>query len=457
MKNSFLKTVCRVLIASGFLLLIYPKPLECSESLLVRPGENSSLMDWAEYGNSKIGHGDIQALMWLMGGLRLHKMGNFEKAQSYLDRSVETLRGKISSIGTTWPILEKVVKGYIETNQYEKARTLTAKILEPSHHAAARLALMDMELKRLQQRDLSLIEKLRTVTSMEAKQMVMQEMLNFNPTQEIGQIITGIRDQKTRILAYAKGVNHMVESGSKKSAEGLLTELLDKESQTENKSHRGLVQVLYSNLLTRIHGKPEKKLKETGYQLIRNVKDPVSRVRFGLEALRSGDIGREQAIRELDRLAEDAYTIAYKDIRAQVLGEISEQYAKFDDETRAFKMVAHIWEMLKKTQEVILHDLIIMQTTDILLNLDRFKDTHEWADAVKNPNRRAHAWMEVLPYHAQSGDMAFAVKKATELNHPIFSLAATIACVYSSDESLPEEMHAELIKVISTWSDNQIQ
>lgn len=451
------KAIFRVLFCMGILLVFHPSSLFCSESLIARPGEKSSLMDWAEYGNSKIDHGDIQALMWLMGGLRHHKMGNMEKAQSFLDRSVQTLKAKISSVGTTWPILEKIVKGYIHIGSYEKARDLTAKILEPSHHAAARLALMDLELTQLQQRDLNLIEKLRTASSMDERQAVMQEMLNFNSSAEILQIILGFRDQKARILAYAKGVRHLLDAGSKQAAGGLLKSLLDKEAQTNNKSHKGLVEVLYANLLSQIQGKPEKNFKESGYKLIRSVKDPVLRVRFGLEALRGGDLGREQAIQELDSLAEDAYTIAYKDIRAQVLGEISEQYAKFDDEARAFKMVAHIWEMLQKTQEIILHDLIILQTTDILLNLDRFKDTHQWADGVKNPNRRAHAWMEVLPYHAQAGDMAFAMKKAIELNHPIFSLASMIACVYKSQDNLPEEMQAELIQNISKWSETQIQ
>jgi len=445
------RSVSNLVLIGAFFLFSYGS----FSNSLPQPAMNASLMEWAEFGTSKISHEDTRAKMWLLGGLRHHRLGNSKKGEVFLDRAVATLKGKISGIGTTWPILEQIVQGYIEIGLLEKARSLTEKILEPSHQASARLSLLELELKRIQERDLSYVQKLRTASTMGERQAIMQEMLNFDATRELIYFIEGIRDQKTRILAYEKGITHLMTGGSREAARSLLDSLLELNSKIRYKAQKGLLHVVFSRVKSLIEGKPELEFKKSGLELIRSVKDPVIRSRFGLEALRGSTLGREKVLQELGKLEKDALTIAYKDIRAQVLGEISSHYAVVDDEVGAFRVVALIWETLGTAKERILHDLIALQTIDVLLELDRFKEAHQWADAVRNPNRRAKGWMEIIPRHAESGDFDFVLKKTDSMDHHAYSLGAITASAYMSDQKISEEIKKSIIERIQRRVDQE--
>ena len=164
-----------------------------------------------------------------------------------------------------------------------------------------------------------------------------------------------------------------------------------------------------------------------------------ARVRLGLEALRDERVGREDALAKLAQLEKDAHNIGYKDIRAQVLGEISFTYAELDDEIGAFRVVAVIWEMLQGVEETILHDLIGLLTIDMMLDLERFKESHQWAEAIRNPNRRAKAWLKIVPYHCRAGDFKNSLEFAGSTDHPSYSLGAFTACALWASEKISEE------------------
>ena len=427
-----------------FSLLFFLSFFTSSTAKVPQPSPDATLMQWALYGADNIAHEDTRAETLLLAGLVLHEQGASKEAEQNLDSAVEVLKNKISSIGTTWPILEKIVTGYVKLGALQKARTLSAKILEPSHRSAAQLQVLNRELEAIRERDLSYVQKLRTTSSSVDRQKLLQEMLTLDPQKEILGLIEKIQDRKSRIHAYEKAIDHLLGAGSTDVAQQLLEKLRTMDQEITYTAHKALLHLVLSRISSKIDQKPEEKFRDSGMNLVSKVKDHATRVRLGLVALLDKRLSREAAQARLAELEEEALKIPLEDIRTQVLGELSSHYAVLDDEVGAFKVVARVWQITQGVEETILHDLIILQTIDVLLELDRFKECHQWAEVIRNPNRKAKAWQKIAPYHSRAGDFQTAISLTTSSDHPSYSLAGIVGSALMAPKKISENGAREI-------------
>jgi hypothetical protein len=406
----------------------------------------ADFLKWAEFGIQGIKHMDTRSDMFRELGLKLFEMGRKNEALIALDSAVQTLKDKRDSIGTTWPLLQKIVKGYAKVGAFDKAENLASKILEPGNQAKSQITIVRALLKKRRFQDREIMARMRSAKSRKQRMQILQEGMENVYMKKAQVFIPKIRDRRTQALAMEEWIKDLLESGETDEVQVVLSRLKALEEGVRYPPDKAFLLLLLSRTSGRINARKEEAMRFRALKIISSLKDPVQRVRLFLEALGDSYISREDSIKELKRLEVSCTKIPYEDIRSVVLGELSRKYTALDDEKGAFRVVDKIWEIRKTVKETILHDLIMLQTIGVLIDLDRVGNCLRWVEKIRNPNRKDKALQRMVPEYARADNLKKSLEMAATIKRAAYGLAALTHSAINMADRSPSEDEAKQLK-----------
>ncbi len=410
------------------------------------PALEADFLKWAEFGARLISHMDTRSDMYRELGLKLCQMDKKEEALKALESAIQALKDKKDSIGTTWPLLYKIVTVYTKIGEFEKAMKLTTKILEPGNQAKSEIAIIKALHKKSRLQDRDIMARVRSAKSKIARMQILQEGMENTYRRMAQDFIPKIRDRRARALALEKCIQDLLKSGENNEVQAVFAKLKALEEKTQYPPDKVFLLLAISRTSGRINGRRERAIRNRALKIIAGLKDPVQRVRLYLQALEDSYISREDSLKELKRLEQVCTKIPYEDIRSVVLGELSRKYTVLDDEVGAFGVVAQIWQIRETVKQTILHDLIALRTVEILIELNRVEDATRWATMIRNPNRQDKARQKIAPEHAQADNLRKALEVAATIKKTAYGLAAlTHSAIHMADHS-PSKVEARKLK-----------